>query len=471
MHFNKSFLAVICASGITLSATAVNAENNMLVILDASNSMWGKVDGVAKIETARGVVSDLLTGLPPDLDVGLMAYGHRDKESCTDVEMLSGIGKPDVAAMEKKIAALKPMGKTPIAYSMILAGKELGKYKDDTNNVILVSDGIETCEGDPCAIAASLAKNNIHTKVHVVGFDVDAAARKQLECIAEKGGGKYYNADSVASLKVAMAEVKKVAMEAPQPAPMPEWDEYYKDDFDGTDLSDAWEVMNPDPNNFIVEDGKLVVIINKDMPGLYADDKLANIFKLLKPLPPGDWRVTVRLIPDVQTFRERISLGLYKDKDNMLLGTVGDYNKCCGYNGVEALWSNKVAGGEKTGFTTELAVSENLGPFRSGTDSVKTFTNWFNEKVKAIELRLEKKGRNYVVSAKLEGPIVPPDKEPQWVTLQELTSLRLPGDALVLALRQDNEVNPNYHVVGGESTVTIDWIKVEVPKKEGAEST
>ena len=82
---------LVGALALAVSTTGAAAAN-MLFILDGSNSMWGQVDGVAKIETAKNVLGDLLADLPQDTKVGLMAYGHRAEGDCNDVETLAGIG-------------------------------------------------------------------------------------------------------------------------------------------------------------------------------------------------------------------------------------------------------------------------------------------------------------------------------------------------------------------------------------------
>lgn len=453
----KMILSSLCALSVACFSAQASAENNMLLILDASNSMWGQTDGVAKIESARGVLGDVLTGLPEETQVGIMAYGHNDKESCTDVAMLTPIGKPDVAAIKKKIADIKPKGKTPIAYSLTQAGTELGKFEGDNNHLVLISDGIETCEGDPCAVAESLASNNVGTKVHVVGFNVDAAARKQLECIAEKGGGKYYNADNANALKTAMAEVKKVAVEAPK---KPELEVYFEDNFDGDALGDDWEVMNPNPDAYIVENGMLGILANGGITQSLEEETVPNVFKLLKVLPAGDWVATMRILTDVQTVRERYILGLIKDKDNMLFGSVGPHTDCC-YNPVLNYWVVKRANGTPTNFSGKF-----LGP--KGQYVAKTTADWLNANIEAVQIRYAKKGREYTVSVKIEGK---PDAgiDPQWRELQALTSLRMPGDNLFIAASQSNEVNKIYNFAGGETLVNVDWIKIEAEAQDTAD--
>ncbi|MCI5050478.1 MAG: VWA domain-containing protein [Rickettsiales bacterium] len=446
----KSLLGGVAALAFSASAYA---SNNMLIILDASNSMWGQVDNVAKIETARGVLGDVLKDLPKETKVGLMAYGHGDKESCKDVEMLVPIQVADISGITQKINSIKPKGKTPIAYSMTQAGSELSKFEGDNNAVVLISDGIETCDGDPCAVAQSLAEQSVGTKVHAVGFDVDEAARKQLECIAEKGGGKYYNADNSQNLKIAMAEVKKAAVEEkkPEPAPAP-MGAYFEDEFAGSQLADHWEVVNPNAEAYIVENDRLSIIAGGARNIIHEDVELPNMLKLKKALPSGDFTATMRVVFDTQTVRERVALGIMKDHGNMLYGMTGSTGKCC-YHAMLPSWAIKVADGKATSFKGEQ-LSPNLG--RGGKANVK----WLDENVDAIELRLEKKGRDYTVSVKPEGKING-GKPAQWQVLQSLSSLKMPGDRLFIAVSQDKEQSAAYYIPGGETLIDIDWVKIE----------
>ncbi len=121
----------------------------MLFILDGSNSMWGQIEGQAKITAAQGVLSNLLTDLPADTKVGLMVYGHRDKSSCDDIELVSAIGADTPDALAGKLKNLQPKGKTPIAGALNAAIKAFDRLEGQNNHVVLVSDGIETCEGTP----------------------------------------------------------------------------------------------------------------------------------------------------------------------------------------------------------------------------------------------------------------------------------------------------------------------------------
>ncbi len=184
------------------------SQNNLVFILDASGSMWGQVEGTAKIVIAKEVLTDLIHELPSDTQVGLVAYGHRRKGDCQDVEQLVPLGAFDKELLITKIKALNPKGKTPITHSIQITAEKLKALEDETT-IILVSDGKETCEGDPCTLVKELRQSGVKFVMHVIGFDVTDEERSQLECIAEAGGGMYYTAKNAGEFRLAAKKVVK----------------------------------------------------------------------------------------------------------------------------------------------------------------------------------------------------------------------------------------------------------------------
>jgi hypothetical protein len=113
--------------------------------------------------------------------------------------------------------SIKAQGYTPITYVLKLAAEDVGKETAKPRVVILVSDGKETCEGDPCATAKALADADASLVIHTIGFAVYAAAKYQLQCIARVGRGRYFDADGAGKLASALGEAAK--SEPPPPPP------------------------------------------------------------------------------------------------------------------------------------------------------------------------------------------------------------------------------------------------------------
>jgi Ca-activated chloride channel family protein len=185
-----------------------------IIVFDASGSMGDLVPGGVKIDIAKKVVSDIVGAIDPGMELGLMAYGHRRKGDCEDIELLVPPQPNSAAAIRKAVATLVPNGKTPLTAAVIQAAKYLN-YEEAKASVILVSDGVETCYQDPCTAAELLERLGSDFTCHVIGFDLKQGESFELECLAKKTGGMYLAAKDAASLKsaleVAMKQVVKPA--------------------------------------------------------------------------------------------------------------------------------------------------------------------------------------------------------------------------------------------------------------------
>lgn len=221
-----SFLvALAVAVGALAPIPAAGAEKNakVMIVLDASGSMNGRVDGKPKIIAARKVIAELLKNWDKSIQVGLTAYGHRKKGDCGDIETLVPVGEVDRAAIVRAVDALQPKGKTPLSKAVELAAGEM-KYTEERATVILVSDGKETCNADPCAVGAALEKAGVDFTAHVIGFDVTGEEAAGLNCLARNTGGEYITAKNTKALRDALRKtVVKVKQQAAKPVkPKPE---------------------------------------------------------------------------------------------------------------------------------------------------------------------------------------------------------------------------------------------------------
>jgi len=198
------FLSILASTGFGASPQ----YHEMMFILDASGSMWGKAGTQTKIEAAKQVMAQVIPALPKEVRVGLTAYGHNRKGDYNDIELLIPSGSDDRNGLLQKVMALKPKGMTPIAASIQTVADHL-KNKETETTIVLVSDGEETCNDDPCAAVKALKDSGIKFILHVVGFDVNSKQKKQLACLAQAGGGQYFGAADSASLLAAFKTVEK----------------------------------------------------------------------------------------------------------------------------------------------------------------------------------------------------------------------------------------------------------------------
>lgn len=188
----------------------------VLIILDSSGSMWGQIGGQAKTTIAKEALTGIIDSLPAGLETGLMSYGHRRKGDCQDIELLIPPGPHDPVAMKRKIADLSAKGKTPLSDSLRIGAKTM-RSTEEAASVILITDGLETCDSDPCQVAAELAMSGVDFKVHVIGFDLSKADQDRVRCIADKTGGMFVAANDASALRSALTDTVTKVKEPPPP--------------------------------------------------------------------------------------------------------------------------------------------------------------------------------------------------------------------------------------------------------------
>jgi len=437
-----SILGMTAAMMLATSFPA-QAKNNLLFVVDSSGSMWGQVDGVTKMTTAKQALTRLIGDLPASTNTGIMAYGHREKNACDDVELISPVSPRSKQSAGAALSLLSPLGKTPIAHALQRAGDVLANTAgNDTGHIVLISDGIETCGGNPCEIAARLAAQNINVKVHVVGFDIAAKYRAQLQCIADNGNGKYFSADSTQGFTEAVRSVVKAAAAAPpKPEPQPEPPKqveqkaFFFDDFNGNTLADHWTIQNRDDDATTLSNGELLSIASGGAK--LEKGNVVNIFKLNQKLPKGNWVATMKFRMPYQTGRETPFLAVYDNKDNHIAAFSNAWSYYNGTRGSRMFLSGqKIQKGKKTHFNKVIWGGASGQPFKM-IDAPNPFI-----------LRITKKGRSYypAVSFNVGG-------EQTWIEHEKITSLRLKG-MLAFGIYQSEKVN-------GETPMYVDWVKIE----------
>jgi 6-phosphogluconolactonase (cycloisomerase 2 family)/Mg-chelatase subunit ChlD len=200
----------------TATTAAASQNINTAFILDASGSMVADLGGQARLQIAQDAVGSLSAGLPASINASLWVYGHRveqenQAESCRDIEQVIGLGPVDAQQFDTVAHSFEAKGYTPITDALLQAASSLPVGPNERNTIVLVSDGEETCGGDPCALAAELAASDIKLEIHTIGLAVDDVTRAQLQCIAENSGGTYTDADSAEGLGLALEGAAEAA--------------------------------------------------------------------------------------------------------------------------------------------------------------------------------------------------------------------------------------------------------------------
>ena len=196
----------------------IKRKSNTVLVFDASGSMAEKINGKSKLEIAKESTANFVTELNKEQGnyLGIVAYGHKGSNSakdkavsCAGIEELYRMDliKPDV--INSKINPLTANGWTPISDSLEKAKSILMRENSEgiKNSVILVSDGEETCGGDPIKKAKELCDSNIKVVTNVIGFNVSGAQESQLKAIASAGCGTYYKANSKQELDNAFVKI------------------------------------------------------------------------------------------------------------------------------------------------------------------------------------------------------------------------------------------------------------------------
>lgn len=168
----------------------------ILFIFDASNSMNGKWNSGKKIDIARKILIKLVDSLDKidNTQLALRVYGHQygfPPQVCTDSKLEVPFANDNATKIKDKLNSIVPKGTTPIAYSLQQSANDFPPRKNCRNVIVLITDGIEACEGDPCAVALALQKNNVVLQPYIIGIGLDVEIKEAFECV-----GKFYDAQN-----------------------------------------------------------------------------------------------------------------------------------------------------------------------------------------------------------------------------------------------------------------------------------
>jgi Ca-activated chloride channel homolog len=204
-------LLVLLFLSVTVRAQNATLEKpkvtRILFLLDASGSMMAPWEGQPRWNVAKRMLSKMADSLNayPNLELGLRVYGHQfpnaDK-NCEDSRLEVPFAPRNAAAIKRKLAALKAQGNTPITYSLEQSANDFPTDKASRNVLLLITDGLESCNRDPCAASLALQRKRVFLKPFVIGIGAEREFGKQLECL-----GQYYNAAEVATFRTVMNDV------------------------------------------------------------------------------------------------------------------------------------------------------------------------------------------------------------------------------------------------------------------------
>ncbi len=286
---------------------------NIEVILDSSGSMKNDVKGKTQMDLAKQGINDFLSTAPEEANVSLRVYGHngtgsdQDKKmSCSSVEQVYGFDKYNKEQFDKALNSFEPSGWTPIEGALKASKEAFSKYdsNDNTNLIYLVSDGIETCDGNPVEFGKTFADSNIKPIVNVIGFNVDGAAQKQLKSLADNTNGVYTTVTNAKQLEEEFDRAKNV---------LESWEDW-KDD--ALNDADAKKVdANFDILSYTNDYSLMAQIQNNDLYGIISDLSLEDVITIEQKKELMERKGNVKDLIDESEKKIKEDLKMSRDKN------------------------------------------------------------------------------------------------------------------------------------------------------------
>lgn len=187
-------------------------KTRILFILDASQSMAAQWETSNKMDIARRLMIEMLDSLSTlnNVELALRVYGHQSPvppQDCSDTKLEVPFSKNNIASIKQKLRSVRPRGTTPIAYTLELSARDFTPCDNCRNIIILITDGIESCDGDPCAVSLALQKQGIILKPFVIGVGLDENFKKTFDCV-----GQYYDANNEKKFQLILGVVISQAL-------------------------------------------------------------------------------------------------------------------------------------------------------------------------------------------------------------------------------------------------------------------
>ena len=205
----------VAAQDVTVQSQPSGAKVNVELILDSSGSMATDIGGgESRMQVAKRVMKDVIGVIPEreGINVGFRIYGHKGNntdagraESCQSSDLTVPIEGVNKQALNQQVDAAQPVGWTPLGLSLERAGGDFSKPAEgEANAIVMVTDGLETCDADPCAIAKAVHEGETQATIHVVGFALNTQELQTVQCIADNGGGLLLGAGNATELSSAL---------------------------------------------------------------------------------------------------------------------------------------------------------------------------------------------------------------------------------------------------------------------------
>jgi len=188
-------------------------KTRMLFLLDASGSMYADWGGNTRMDIAKRMLVDLVDSLKVDqhLELALRVYGHQYHlryKNCQDSKLEIPFAPANHDRLIARLRQIQPSGVTPIAHSLQESANDFKVDPNYRNVIIIITDGIESCGGDPCAVSKALQSRRIFLKPFVIGLGMDKNYQEEFSCV-----GQYYDAKNVGDFRQVLNKVLKQSLE------------------------------------------------------------------------------------------------------------------------------------------------------------------------------------------------------------------------------------------------------------------
>jgi Ca-activated chloride channel family protein len=219
----KQLTSVTILLGLFLQANILFAQvqkgrkdgptTRILFVFDCSLSMSKRWEGSTNMDISKRILTQTIDSLSrlDKVEVALRMYGHQSSvqpnRNCKDTKLEVPFFKGNIAALKEKVKSAQPRGTTPIAYTLEQCGNDFPNDPNARNIIILITDGIEECDGDPCAVSAALQSRNIILRPFVIGVGLDENFKKTFDCV-----GKFFDAKNEKSFQYAMGVIISQAL-------------------------------------------------------------------------------------------------------------------------------------------------------------------------------------------------------------------------------------------------------------------
>lgn len=200
MHIMKQLIVAVLLL-CSLSSFAQTPKTRILFVLDASGSMYANMDSETRIVIAKRLLTRLVDSLQDmsEIELALRVYGHQSPKTardCKDTKLEVEFRSKNHTLIKEKIKDIRPKGTTLIAYSLEQAAYDFPKQTGVRNVIILITDGLEECEGDPCAVSGALQKQGIILRPFIIGLGLNEEFKAQFECV-----GRFFEAETESDFK------------------------------------------------------------------------------------------------------------------------------------------------------------------------------------------------------------------------------------------------------------------------------